>query len=96
MLLLSAATSYNGYDRSPARQGVDPAPIAGKHLEQAASQSYVALLQRHIDDCQAPFRRVALDLGTNEEVTKLGAVPVPSALTSDSLPGVPKLCYHFG
>ena len=70
-LLLSAATSYNGYDRSPARQGVDPAPIASKHLEQAASQSYAVLLQRHTDDHQALFRRVALDLGTDEEAASL-------------------------
>ncbi|MAU09870.1 MAG: alpha-L-fucosidase [Anaerolineaceae bacterium] len=71
MLLVSAATSYNGYDHSPAREGVDPGPIAIQHLEQAASQSYEMLLERHIEDHQALFRRVKLDLGTDADAQTL-------------------------
>lgn len=66
VLLVSAATSYNGYDKSPAREGVDPAAIASRHLDQAASQSYDTLLEKHVNDHQALFQRVALDLGTGK------------------------------
>ena len=31
-LLLSAATSFNGFDRSPGRDGKDPGPIAAERL----------------------------------------------------------------
>ncbi len=65
-LLISAGTSYNGYDRDPGRDGVDPAVIATRHLDHAASQSYETLLERHVHDHQALFRRVTLDLGASE------------------------------
>lgn len=65
-LLVSAATSYNGYNRSPLREGIDPSVIAIKHLDRAASQSYETLLERHIKDYQSLFQRVSLNLGTNE------------------------------
>ncbi len=65
-LLVSAATSYNGYDRSPGLAGADAAAIATRHLDRAASQSYETLLERHVSDHQALFQRVTLDLGANE------------------------------
>jgi alpha-L-fucosidase 2 len=65
-LLVSAETSYNGYDRAPGLDGVDPALIAARHLDHAASQSYETLLERHVKDHQSLFQRVTLDLGTNE------------------------------
>ena len=65
-LLLSAGSSYNGYERSPAHEGVDPAKIAAEKLNAAASQSYETLVERHINDHQSLFQRVTLDLGTTE------------------------------
>ena len=65
-LLVSAATSYNGYDCDPARDGLDPSVIAARHLNRAASRSYEILLERHIHDHQSLFQRVTLDLGANE------------------------------
>jgi alpha-L-fucosidase 2 len=65
-LLISAATSYNGYDRAPGRDSVDAAAIATTHLDRAARQPYAALLERHISDHQSLFQRVKLDLGASE------------------------------
>ena len=62
-LYLSAATSFNGFDRSPGLAGVDPLPKAEAWLRRAAEQSYAALRQAHIADHQRLFRRVSLDLG---------------------------------
>ncbi len=82
-LLISAATSFHGFDKSPGRQGVDPAPIAAGHLASAAGKSYESLLRDHIEDHQRMFRRVALDLGpssaeartlpTDQRVKRFGA-----------------------
>jgi alpha-L-fucosidase 2 len=79
---LSGATSFNGYDRSPAREGRDPGPIAAGHLSAAGEKSYEELRDAHIADHRALFDRVALDLGpsaaerdlpTDQRLARLGA-----------------------
>jgi alpha-L-fucosidase 2 len=66
MLLISAATSYNGYDKAPGQEGINPAEIAARHLDHASNRSYELLLERHVNDHQQLFQRVTLDLGTTE------------------------------
>ncbi|MCC9078497.1 glycoside hydrolase family 95 protein [Litorilinea aerophila] len=65
-LYVSAATSFNGYRRSPGLDGRDPEPPARQALAQAIAQPYDGLRQRHMDDHRRLFRRVSLDLGQNE------------------------------
>jgi alpha-L-fucosidase 2 len=60
-LIISAATSYNGFDKSPGREGKNPAEDAAKFLN-AVAQPYETLRQRHIEDHQALFSRVELKL----------------------------------
>ncbi|GAC1515885.1 MAG: glycoside hydrolase family 95 protein [Gemmatimonadaceae bacterium] len=62
LLLLSAATSFNGFDRSPARSGRDPGPVARERLR-AASKGFAALKEAHVADHRRLFDRVALTLG---------------------------------
>ncbi len=66
-LLLSAATSFNGYDRSPGRQGKDAVAIASGYVDAAASKAFDELLHTHVEDHQRLFRRVSLDLGPSPE-----------------------------
>ncbi|HEX5690716.1 MAG TPA: glycoside hydrolase family 95 protein, partial [Roseiflexaceae bacterium] len=61
-LLLTAATSFAGFRQPPDAR--DPFAPALRDLEDAAHFSYAELHQRHVDDHQRLFRRVALDLGT--------------------------------
>ena len=96
-LLLSAGTSFNGFDQSPGRAGRDPAVEALRPLAAAEKFSYAALLARHTADCQALFHRVALDLGR---------VPEAEALTTDARlarfaagapdPSLATLLYQYG
>ena len=78
---LAAATSFNGFDKNPSRQGVDPAAKATQQLEAARQFSYDQLKQRHIRDFAPLFDRVALQLGdtglqsslpTNERIALAG------------------------
>ncbi len=62
-LLITAATSYNGYDKSPGLNGRDPSLKASTDLWAASSKTYKQLLQRHLQDYQPIFRRVQLNLG---------------------------------
>jgi alpha-L-fucosidase 2 len=63
VLLLSAATSFNGFDRSPVGEGRDPGPIAAGHLANAGAKSYTALREAHVADHRGLFDRVQLELG---------------------------------
>ena len=65
VLLLSAATSFNGFDKCPVSQGRDEIAIAKKYLEAASKKSYSQLLSAHLADFHKYFNRVSLVL--NEE-----------------------------
>ena len=62
-LFLCAATSFNGFDRSPATEGKDPQALSAKALAMLQTRTYEDLLREHMADYQPLFRRVRLDLG---------------------------------
>ncbi len=62
-ILVSIATSFNGYDKNPATQGIDQMALALDHLKKASSKSAEALKRAHLDDYRAFFNRVHLSLG---------------------------------
>ena len=95
-LLLSAATSYAGYDRCPVREGRDAGAIAARHLEAAAAWPYAALLERHIADHQALFRRVSLDLGASPDRRVLPTDERIIRFADDGDPELAALLYQYG
>jgi alpha-L-fucosidase 2 len=62
-LILSAGTSFNGYDKSPGHEGRDASTEALRPLKKAIERSYAELLSRHEADYRTLFERVKLDLG---------------------------------
>ncbi|MGE4586482.1 MAG: glycoside hydrolase N-terminal domain-containing protein [Mangrovibacterium sp.] len=76
VILVSAATSYNGFDRNPASEEVDESALASAYLEQAMQHSYEELKQRHLDDFRVFYDRVSLDLGGAEA----DSLPTPERL----------------
>ena len=76
LLLISAATSFNGYDKSPVKEGKNQDSIALSLLEKAKGKTFVTLKSNHISDYQKYFKRVELNL------TKL---PVPQEPTDKRL-----------
>jgi len=62
-ILVSVATSFNGFDKDPVTEGLDDKALAGKQLEQASQKSYKELKEAHIADYQQFFKRVSLSLG---------------------------------
>lgn len=64
--LLSMATSFNGFDKSPSREGSDPAQKAAERLENAAPLDYAALKERHTADFRALYDRVSLNLESSD------------------------------
>ena len=62
IFILSSASSFNGYDKSPSREGANAANIANEKLEKAAANTYKVLKSRHIQDYKSLFGRVRLDM----------------------------------
>ena len=66
-LIISAATSFNGFQNRPDINGKDEKFLAKQHLDNAAAVPYDTLKQRHIADYQKFFNRVTLDLGESAQ-----------------------------
>ncbi len=71
-LIVSASTSFNGYDKDPAREGADSRAIARRRLDEASRQAD-HLLERHLSDYQSLYGRVSLDLGSTPD--SIAALP---------------------
>jgi alpha-L-fucosidase 2 len=68
-LFLSCGTSFNGRFKSPAYDGKDPALQAKNNLDLSKGQSFEDIKARHIDDYQALFNRVSIDLGSKDSLS---------------------------
>jgi len=95
-LLLSAATSYAGFDCDPVREGRNAGAIAARYLEAAAAQPYAVLFDRHVADHQALFRRISLDLGASPERRALPTDERIVRYADDGDPELSALLFQYG
>ncbi len=65
-IIVSIATSFNGFDKNPATEGLNDEAIAGEQLTKASAKSYDQLKNGHIADYQKYFSRVNLTLGITD------------------------------
>ena len=68
-LFVSAATSFNGFDKCPVSQGKDEAKLAKGWLDKAFTKDYQAIWQRHVADYRKFFNRVNFRLKDTGSVT---------------------------
>jgi alpha-L-fucosidase 2 len=96
-LLLSAGTSFNGFDKSPAREGRDAAAVTRAPLAAAGERTYEDLLTRHLADHQALYRRVTLDLGEAPAARDLRTVArLKRFAQGEADPGLATLLFNYG
>jgi alpha-L-fucosidase 2 len=67
VLYVSAATSFNGYDKCPDSDGKDEVKLATGYLKPAIKKTYPQLLAAHLKDYKKYFNR--LELSINNEAT---------------------------
>lgn len=94
--VLSLATSFNGFDKSPSREGVDPSAKAAGVLDKALAYDYKQLKQRHVADYQSLFDRVDLQLASSPEQK---ALPTDQRITQFETvadPDLAALLFQFG
>jgi alpha-L-fucosidase 2 len=70
-LVLATGSSFNGFDKSPTKEGKDPSKEASDVLAAASGKSYQRLRDAHVADYRALFDRVSIDLGAPTEQSKL-------------------------
>ena len=63
-LYIVNATSFNGYDHDPVKEGQPYRQIADNRLEQLSSVPYPKLWYRHVKDYESLYNRVKLSLGS--------------------------------
>ena len=66
LIYVSIATSFNGFDKNPATEGLNDKAIALDNLNKAFAKSFDKLKQSHIADYQKFYNRVVLNLGKTE------------------------------
>ena len=64
VIVFASETSFNGYDKSPSRQGRDAKAAVEAVMNRALAKTYKNLRRRHMADYRALFDRVSLDLGS--------------------------------
>lgn len=63
IIYVSVATSFNGFDKNPATEGVDDVAIALQNMNKAFAKPFAKIKESHIADYQKFYNRVTLDLG---------------------------------
>jgi len=98
VLLLSAATSFNGFDKCPDKDGKDENKLAGDYLQKVANSTYANLLQQHEDYYHRYFNRVSFLLkdtsASNRPKTTDERLEAYSTGAYD--PGLEQLYFQFG
>jgi len=99
LLFLSMATSFNGFDKCPDKDGKDENKIAAGYLDKSIHKSYSELLKRHLEDYHKYFNRVSLDLNDTTE-NKSKNLPSDERLVAYSKgaydPWIEKMYFQFG
>ncbi len=71
LLVLSCTTSFNGFDKSPVTDGLNPDSLARKTLTAITGKTYDALQKTHVADYQNLFNRSQIQIGNPGEQSKL-------------------------
>ncbi len=78
LILISTATSFNGFDKDPVKEGADYRTILNRRMALALKKDYDALRQAHVEDYKRMFDRVSLDLGRTE--AQIASLPTDKQL----------------
>jgi alpha-L-fucosidase 2 len=98
-VFLSAATSFNGFDKCPVSDGKDENKLAAEYLNRASQKSWPVLLSRHYVDYHKFFNRVSFTLQSISD-TANASLPTNERLLSYTKgakdPGLETLYFQYG
>jgi alpha-L-fucosidase 2 len=99
LLFISAATSFNGFDKCPDKDGRDENKIAAADMDKVINKSFDELIKRHLADYHKYFNRVSLDLkdATKSNPNNLPADERLQAYSKGAYdPWIEKMYFQFG
>ena len=96
VIYLSAATSFNGWNKSPSREGVDASAKAASILDKAAASSWKEIKKRHTEDYKALFDRVSLNLPSDPALALRTTDERIDSFAEDKDQSMITLLYQFG
>ena len=99
ILLVSAATSFNGFDKCPNKDGKDENKLALQYLQRAEKKYFDMLLKDHLADFHKYFNRVAFNLkdtAANNNASLPGDQRLLAYSNGAYDPGIETLYFQFG
>ena len=100
VFILTAATSYNGFDKSPVPmpigKGVNPREKINQYFKAIETKKYANLYKNHLKDYKNLFDRVSLDLGAETEQSKLPTDKRIELFSNGKDPSFAALYFQFG
>ncbi len=96
IILVSCATSFNGFDKNPNTEGLDEYKIALNKLNLASKQDFNTLKQAHIKDYQSFFSRVDLNINSNPVSENPTNERLKAYKNGASDPSLEALYFNFG
>jgi alpha-L-fucosidase 2 len=98
-ILVSMATSFNGFDKCPDSDGKDENKLATTYMDAAVKKNWTTLLANHIADYRKYFNRVAFNLAPPAD-NKNAALPTNERLVNYTNgaadPGLETLYFQYG
>jgi alpha-L-fucosidase 2 len=100
ILYIAAATSFNGFDKCPDKEGKDEKAIAATIINNSIKKSYASLWQQHMEDYQKYFNRVSFTIKDTAATGKINPLSTDERLKAYSAgaydPALETLYYQFG
>ena len=100
LLLVTATTSFNGYDKCPDKAGKDENKLAEGIIRNAVGKDYKTLLSRHMTDYQGFFNRFSLQITDTTRTNPAISLPSDERLQAYSAggydPGLEVLYAQYG
>jgi len=96
VVLVTMASSFNGFRNSPTMSGADPSRRTAAELAAAAKKKFDALYDAHVKDYQKLFQRVSLDLGSPTAQSLLATDKRIEAFAKGNDPALAALYFQFG
>jgi alpha-L-fucosidase 2 len=100
ILYIAAATSFNGFDKCPDKDGKDEKAVVASRMLEAARQPFATLWKAHVSDYQKYFGRVSLSLPDSTGGGGSGKLPSDARLQAYTRgaydPGLEILYFQFG
>jgi alpha-L-fucosidase 2 len=96
VLLLTAATSFNGFDKCPDRDGLDEKQLSEGYLKKALGKTIDVIRRNHIADYQKYENRTSFTLGTASAVNLPMDERLKRYAEGGSDPELETLYFQFG